>query len=183
MKRTFMSTCVAILLGGGGHAIAGETGDRAGDPLHSEMEIARLPVSYAWAVDGKNIDEIMDLFADDAVYDLSAYGYANVVGTTAIRELFIRSVFSAEQCSFSSISNVRVKIQGSRATGSDYFVHIGYNDRKLGESTRHYVEGQHFYEFVRLAGRWKISRMVGRPTFQAVEKFAPESLMHCGQRS
>ncbi|MGD9598436.1 MAG: nuclear transport factor 2 family protein [Steroidobacteraceae bacterium] len=147
--------------------------------LRSEAEIARLPVRYAWAVDGKRIDDVLELFAENAVYDLSAYGHASAVGRAAIRKLFLDSVFRAEQCSFSSISNVRVEVRGAEASGADYFVHLGYNDPNFGANTRHYVEGRHFYEFVREKGEWKIARMLGRPTFETVENFPPTALKHC----
>ena len=92
---------------------------------------------------------------------------------------FLTSVFRAEQCSFSSISNVRVDVRGTQASGADYFVHLGYNDPKYGVNTRHLVEGQHFYEFVREKGEWRISRMLGRPTFETVESFPPAAMKHC----
>jgi hypothetical protein len=121
----------------------------------------------------------MALFAENAVYDLSAYGHASVVGHAAIRELFLRSVFRAEQCSFSSISNVRIDVHGTQASGADYFVHFGYNDPSHGANTRHHVEGQHYYDFVKEKGEWKISRMLGRPTFETVESFPPAAMKHC----
>ncbi|MBK7250416.1 MAG: nuclear transport factor 2 family protein [Gammaproteobacteria bacterium] len=184
MNRTTTLALSAILLAATAvvaavHAATRGSGERPDDVERSTAEIARLPVAYAWAVDGKNIDDMMDIFAENAVYDLSAYGHASVAGRAAIRELFLRSVFRAEQCSFSSISNVRVEVHGARASGADYFVHLGYRDPSYPENTRHYVEGQHFYEFVREGGRWKISRMLGRPTFETTETFAPEGLRHC----
>lgn len=153
---------------------------RAEDIRRAEAEIARLPVAYAWAVDAKDIDGMMAIFAEDAVYDLSAYGQQSAVGHEALRQFFTQWVFRAEQCSFSSISNVRVKIDGTTATGADYFMHFGYHDPNYGgENGRHYVEGQHFYEFVLEDGHWKIARMLGRPTFERVEQIAPGDLKHC----
>jgi len=179
MKFPSLSALAATVVAAVAYAATGVPDERVEDPWRAEVEIGRLPVAYAWAVDGKNLDEVVSIFAENAVYDLSAYGYASVVGRTAIREFFARSVFRAEQCSFSSISNVRIELHGMRASGADYFVHFGYNDPKYGANTRHYVEGQHHYEFVREGGQWKISRMIGRPTFEAVEKFAPKALKHC----
>lgn len=178
MNRRYLWTLAAALVVVG-NAVAATAREDMEEQLHSEAEIARLPVRYAWAVDEKNIDAVMAIFAANAVYDLSAYGYASVVGGAAIRELFLNSVFRAEQCSFSSISNVRIDVRGTQASGADYFVHLGYNDPKYGANTRHYVEGQHHYDFVREKGEWKISRMRGRPTFETVENFPPAALMHC----
>ncbi len=162
-----------------GNAVAATDRDATVEELRAEAEIARLPVRYAWAVDEKNIDAVMAVFAVNAVYELSAYGYASAVGRAAIRELFLSSIFRAEQCSFSSISNVRIDIRGAQASGADYFVHFGYNNPKYGGNTRHHVEGQHHYDFVREKGEWKISRMRGRPMFETVENFPPTALIRC----
>lgn len=156
---------------------ASSDGPRASLP--AVAEIAALTTTYAWAVDGKDIDEMMSIFSENAVYDLSAYGYPSVVGKDAIRSFFLYAVFPSEQCSFSSISNVRAKVTGNRATGADYFVHFGYNNPRFGPETRNHVEGQHFYEFVKEKGRWKISWMQGRPTFDMVEPYDPAGMRHC----
>ncbi len=145
---------------------------------HDEAEIAKLTTTYAWAVDSKNIDQMMSIFATNAVYDLSAYGYPNVVGHENIRKMFIYGVFTSEKCSFSSISNVKVQVSGNRAEGGDYFMHFGY-DGKYGPLTRHHVEGQHFYQFVKEKGQWKISWMQGHPTFEKVETYDPTLMRHC----
>ena len=180
MNRRYLWALAAILLAAGAaYASAASDRDSVTEQLRAEAEIARLPVSYAWAVDAKKIDELMTIFAENAVYDLSAYGFESVTGRAAIREFFLRSVFLAEQCSFSSISNVRVEIRGTQASGADYFVHLGYNDPKYGANTRHYVEGQHYYDFVKENGEWKISRMLGRPTFETDESFPPAAMRHC----
>lgn len=179
MTNRYLWTLAAALCAAVGYAPAADNRESLEEQLRAEAEIAKLPVRYAWAVDGKQIDAVMALFAENAVYDLSAYGHASAVGHPAIRKLFLNSVFRAEQCSFSSISNVRVDVRGTEASGADYFVHLGYNDPKYGANTRHLVEGQHFYEFVREKGEWKISRMLGRPTFETVESFPPTAMKHC----
>lgn len=121
---------------------------------------------------------MMSIFATNAVYDLSTYGCPNVVGHENIRKRFIHGVFTSEKCSFSSISNVKVQVSGNRAEGGDYFMHFGY-DGKYGPLTRHHVEGQHFYRFVKEKGQWKISWMQGHPTFEKVETYDPTLMRHC----
>ena len=145
----------------------------------ARAEIARLPVAYAWAVDGRDIEAMLAIFTTDAVYDLSAYGFPDVRGHSALRRFFLESVFPSERCSFSSISNVRIEIDGEHATGGDYFLHFGYGNPKVGTDTRMHVEGQHYYEFRVEQGQWKIARMTGRPTFERVEPFAAQQLKHC----
>ena len=52
-------------------------------------------------------------------------------------------------------------------------MHWGYNNPRYPANTRYYAEGQHFYEFKRENGEWKISSMRGRPTFEKTEPFDP----------
>ena len=144
-----------------------------------ESEVGKLPITYAWAVDAKDIDAMMSIFSEDVVYDLSAYGYPSVVGQAAVRNFFLYAVFPSEQCSFSSISNVTFELEGNQGTGADYFVHWGYNNPRYPANTRYYAEGQHFYEFKRENGEWKISSMRGRPTFEKTEPFDPAGMKHC----
>lgn len=159
--------------------LAGASKNADDTRLAVEREIAKLPAAYAWAVDGKDIDAMMSIFSQNAVYDLSDYGFPSAVGQAAIRAFFLNDVFQGERCSFSSISNVRVDLGRDGASGADYFIHFGYNDRKYPLNTRHHVEGQHFYRFVKERGEWKISHMRGHPTFEKKEPFDPAGLRHC----
>ena len=177
--RPSLITLVALVALGAGAVAA----DEPDGPVAVELaraEIARLPVAYAWAIDRKNIEALLAIFATDAVYDLSAYGFPDVRGHAALRRFFLESVFPSERCSFSSISNVQVELDGARATGGDYFQHFGYGNPKFGADVRLHVEGQHFYEFRLEQGQWKIARMSGRPTFERAEPFEARGLKHCG---
>ncbi|MAG31541.1 MAG: hypothetical protein CL908_11705 [Deltaproteobacteria bacterium] len=144
-----------------------------------EVEIAKLPVTYAWAVDAKDIDLLMTLFSEDAVYDLSAYGFPSANGKKEVREVFLSGILTNVRCSLISISNIRVEISGDTATGGDYFIHAGYDPQNRPKNIRSHTEGQHFYEFKKESGTWKISRMRGSPSFEKWETYAPESLRRC----
>lgn len=145
----------------------------------AEAEIARLPVAFAWAVDARDLDALTALFAEGIVYDLSAYGFPPATGRAAVRELFRTGVFPYVRCSTIVIANVRVEATGDRATGADYFVHYGYDPRDAAPGTRSHTEGRHFYEFVREAGAWKISRIRGEPHFERRESYDPAGLRAC----
>ncbi len=177
--RHRLITGLAAATLGSGAAVAADLTPQVAAEL-ARAEIARLPVAYAWAVDRKDVDALLAIFAADASYDLSAYGFPDVRGQAALRRLFLESVFPSERCSFSSISNVRIDLDGERATGGDYFIHFGYGNPKFGAETRMHVEGQHYYEFRLEQGHWKIARMTGRPSFERVEPFATQGLKHCG---
>ncbi len=88
----------------------------------AEVEIARLPIAYAWPVDTKDIDLLMAVFSEDIVYDLSAYAFPSATGKT---------------------------------------------------------EGQHFYEFRKESGAWRISRMSGSPFFGKWETYDRAGLLCC----
>jgi ketosteroid isomerase-like protein len=156
---------------------AGALGRGAG--RGDEAEIARLPLAFAWAVDARDLDALTALFAEGIVYDLSAYGFPPTTGRAAVRELFRTGVFPYVRCSTIVIANVRVEVAGDFATGADYFVHYGYDPRDAPPGTRSHTEGRHFYEFVREAGAWKISRIRGEPHFERREPYDPAGLRAC----
>ena len=180
MRRMVSSLAVASVM----VASCAMESAREGPSAHSqrsadEAEIARLPITYAWAVDEKDIDLLMTVFSQDIVYDLSAYGFPSAVGMEAVRDTFLTGIFPYVECSFISISNIRVHVTGDAATGADYFVHAGYNPTTQPPNTRSHTEGQHFYEFERDGGEWKISYMKGRPFYEKWEPFDPDGLRHC----
>lgn len=166
-----------------GSALAADTGNTAQHDLLAEVEIARLATTYAWAVDAKDIDTLMTIFSRDAQYDLGAYGRTPATGHAAIRNVFIHGVFPSEKCSFSSISNLRVQINGNEASGGDYFIHFGYNPQQGEPGTRTHVEGQHLYRFVKEDGAWKISWMQGQPNFESSETIQDSQLRNLDCRS
>ena len=145
----------------------------------AEVEIARLPITYAWAVDTKDIDLLMTVFSEDIVYDLSAFDFPPATGKKEVRKVFLSGILSRTRCSFISISNIKVEVTGDTATGGDYFVHAGYDPRDRPKNTRSHTEGQHFYEFKMESGDWKISRMRGSPFFEKWETFDPSGLRRC----
>ncbi len=178
-----------ILFWAGGLMLAFATqavgsGDGGGDHARhqraiAEVEIARLPVTYAWAVDTKDIDLLMTVFSEDIVYDLSAYDFPSATGKKALREVFLSGILSNVRCSFISITNIRVEVTGDTATGGDYFVHAGYDPKNRPKNTRSHTEGQHYYEFKLESGHWKISRMRGSPFYEKWETFDPKGLRRC----
>lgn len=179
MRRSIPSLAVASMIlascamqGGGGRA-------RGPDVARAEAEIARLPITYAWAVDEKDIDLLMTVFSRDVEYDLSAYGFPSAVGWEAVRDTFLTGIFPYVECSFISISNIRLHVSGDTARGADYFVHAGYNPSTRPPNTRSHTEGQHFYEFKREEGGWKISYMKGSPFYERWEPFDPDGLRDC----
>lgn len=136
------------------------------DQLLAEMEIAKMLTAYAWALDGKDIETSMSLFTDDVRFDYSELGFAPIVGKAALREFFTRA-YARDEAAFSSLTNTRIDLNGDTATGGDYFMHYGYKGLGSADPKRSYVEGQHFYEFVKTDGAWKIRSMRVHITWQS----------------
>lgn len=179
MRRPISSLAAASMILVSCAVQAGGGPSRSSQETLAEAEIARLPVTYAWAVDAKDIDLLMSVFSQDIVYDLSAYGFPSAVGWEAVRSTFLSGIFPYVECSFISISNIRVHVSGSTATGADYFVHAGYNPGTQPPNTRSHTEGRHFYEFKREEAGWKISYMKGSPFYERWEPFDPDGLRDC----
>ena len=147
-----------------------------------EAQIARLPVTYAWAVDALDIDTLMTIFSEDIEYDLSAYNIPNAKGKDAVRNIFLKAVFPINRCSFITISNIWSEVTGNSGEGGDYFVHVGIDPvvkPPLPENTRRVTEGRHFYRFKKEADGWKISYLRGDPFHQAVGTYDPALLFNC----
>ena len=176
-RSTLFLACL-VLFASGGHAADHHDHSRHQRAI-SEVEIARLPVTYAWAVDTKDIDLLMTVFSKDIVYDLSAYNFPSATGKEEVRKVFLSGILSNVKCSFISISNIRVEVTGDTAKGGDYFVHAGYDPVNRPKNTRSHTEGQHFYEFKLESGAWKISRMSGSPFFEKWETYDPKGLLKC----
>jgi SnoaL-like domain len=176
MRRWILGVFVAGLLsvpwallvvgcGGGGGSQA-----QGGSDVQAEAEIARLPVIYAWSIDAMDIDTLMTIFSDDIEYDLSVYGLKSVIGKANVRALFISSVFTANQCSFITLSNMWSDVNGTSATGGDYYLFTGFNPAGKTPNTVSYTEGRHIYRFKKVSGEWKISYLKGELFFQTLPK-------------
>jgi len=135
--------------------------------LLDELEISKLPVAYAWAMDSKDIELLMSVFAEGVEYDVSSLGFPPIVGKEAVRQFYLTQVFPREEASFSSISNIRIELRGDTAIGGDYFMHYGYHS--TGSALPTITFGQHLYEFAKENGEWKIKSMKGRLTYQSAE--------------
>jgi ketosteroid isomerase-like protein len=78
----------------------------------SEVAIANLLSDYCWYVDRLDVDAVIDLFSDDAVFDL---GQGRIhEGHAGLRELYRRlDVYTATS---HHITNPRIDVRGDVAT-------------------------------------------------------------------
>ncbi len=129
--------------------------------LPDRMEVERLPTTLAWSMDSGDMELWLSLWSEDVHYVVPQYDI-DIRGKAALKEFAAIAVFGLEARRFSAITNIAVDIKGSTATGKDYYIHYGYPiNPETGKPSeeRAVSEGQHFYEFAKLDGGWKITRV------------------------
>lgn len=83
-------------------------------------EIRRLTSDYAWAIDRFELDELMELFTEDGVFDMTPLGApAASEGQAAVREGFAALIAGLKDC-VHMMMNHRIDVQGNTATGTSY---------------------------------------------------------------
>jgi ketosteroid isomerase-like protein len=129
--------------------------------LPDRMEVESLPTTIAWAMDSGDMDLWLSVWSDDVRYVVPQYNI-DIHGKEALKEFAAIAVFGLEARRFSAITNIVVDVKGDTASGKDYYMHYGYPiNPETGEPSeeRAVSEGQHFYEFAKLDGGWKITRV------------------------
>src|SRR5690625_845452 len=89
--------------------------------IDSDVEqIHRLTSDYAWAIDNFHLDDLVDLFSDDAVFDMRAFGAPEAAeGKSAIRAGFAAMIDSLSGC-VHMMMNHRTQVEGDTAHGTAY---------------------------------------------------------------
>jgi len=82
--------------------------------------IRRLTHDYSWAVDNFRLEEIVDLFAADAVFDLRGFGAPEEVrGHDAIRASFAGLIENLTACTHLTMNHL-IDVEGETARGTIY---------------------------------------------------------------
>ena len=129
--------------------------------LPERMEIEDLVKTMAWSMDSGDRELWLSVWSEDIEYFVPQYGI-EIKGKKALKEFGDVSIFDREERRFSSLSNILIDVTGDTASGRDYYEHYGFQiDPETGNPSeeRAFSEGQHFYEFRKVEGVWKISRM------------------------
>ena len=126
-----------------------------GIPIEDRLAIEDLLVAYAHAIDTMgDIDPVLAVFTEDAVYDLSGIGLSTLRGHDAIRG-FCATVFANMAHQAHYLSNFAVTAyQGDTASMRAYVTGIG---RGKDGSSGH-VHGRYYFDLVRTAAGWKAAR-------------------------
>lgn len=123
------------------------------------VEIMMLKAAYVQAFDERRFDNLMELFTDDAVVDISAYGLYHE-GKENIRSAFEKRM-QLPPSEMHVATSPLIAVDGDTATGRWYLLWSGHTDRSFLEKYGA-VYGSGFYDdkFRRVDGRWRIQEIV-----------------------
>ncbi|GER22307.1 hypothetical protein NCCP1664_08040 [Zafaria cholistanensis] len=124
--------------------------------------IRRLTHEYSWAVDNARLDDIVALFAEDAEWDVTAFGMEVVRGTEAIRAFYTGLIENTTHRCHLAL-NHRIDVDGDTAAATVYihaFVTTG--DGRRDESLGYYADS-----YVRTSQGWKFQRRAAYPLLPA----------------
>lgn len=124
-------------------------------PIEDRLAIQDVLVAYAHAVDTiGNIDGILDVFTEDAVFDLSGIGLAAVHGHAGIREFFT-NVFANMAHHAHYLTNFAITgYDGDTASIRAYVIGMGVGKDGRGVT----VNGRYYFDVRRTAAGWKATR-------------------------
>ncbi|MBO9725051.1 MAG: nuclear transport factor 2 family protein [Novosphingobium sp.] len=124
-------------------------------PVEDRLAIEDLLVAYAHGLDGlHDVDGLLALFVEDAVFDLSGIGFAKLEGHAAIRRFF-EDTFAAMAAQAHYLSNFAITAHaGDRASIRAYVT--GMARYKAGGGVT--VHGRYYFDVVRTAAGWKAAR-------------------------
>lgn len=128
--------------------------------LEDRQALEQVITDYLIAVDDlSSVDDVMRVFTDDAVFDMSKIGYASIEGSPAIREFF-DGVFASMRHHAHYATNFSLDaLQDSMARCRTHV--IGRGVTQEGERVVFYL--QYHLEMRRESGTWKIAVFKGKP--------------------
>jgi 3-phenylpropionate/cinnamic acid dioxygenase small subunit len=124
-------------------------------PVEDRLAIEDLLVAYAHGLDGlHDVDGLLALFVEDAVFDLSGIGFAKLEGHAEIRRFF-EDTFAAMAAQAHYLSNFAISAYAvDRASVRAYVT--GMARYKAGGGVT--VHGRYYFDVVRTAVGWKAAR-------------------------
>ena len=124
-------------------------------PIEDRFAIQDVLVAYAHAVDNiGNIEGVLGVFVEDAVFDLSGIGLAPVNGHEGIRAFFT-NVFANMAHHAHYLTNFAITAYAGDTASIRAYV-IGMGVGKDGQSVT--VNGRYYFDVVRTPAGWKAAR-------------------------
>lgn len=126
-------------------------------PYEDRSEIIELTHRYSLYIDSKRIDELVELFTDDALVDETGIGLPAAQGREKLRTYFADGAAAVQSMIHYVTNHIFDHYDGTTARGL-CFVLAEARDLKGGQIK---VFGHYQDEYVKLSGRWRFrSRIV-----------------------
>ena len=124
--------------------------------IEDYQEISNLQAQYSYLIDTEQMEALIDLFADDFVWE---GGFDSMAGVSTKPELLQRLNASTETITMRRHQNSTpyIEVEGDRAKGTWYVFGMITAVASEGEQAQ-WVQGRLDNEFVRVDGKWKFSR-------------------------
>ena len=128
--------------------------------LEDRQALQELASSYLIALDdAADLEQLLNHFTHDAVFDMTALDYPTFEGMAALRELFT-GAFASMNHSAHYATNFKIdSLEQDRASARTHAMGMGVPVE--GESVLFYV--QYHLQFQRINGNWKIKSLRGQP--------------------
>lgn len=128
--------------------------------LEDRQALQELVSSYLIALDdAADLEQLLNHFTEDAVFDMTALDYPTFEGKAALRELFT-GAFASMNHSAHYATNFKIdSLEQDRASARAHAMGMGVPVE--GESVLFYV--QYHLEFTRIDATWKITSLRGQP--------------------
>jgi ketosteroid isomerase-like protein len=120
--------------------------------------LRRLTHEYSRAVDSARLDDIVDLFTDDAEWDTSDFGMEVVRGKAGVREFFAGLIRNTRHRSHLAVNHM-FDVDGDIASGTVYLHAVVV----LPEGRRDESVGFYTDDYVRTVQGWKFRRRAAHP--------------------
>lgn len=128
--------------------------------LEDRQALQELVSSYLIALDdAADLEQLLNHFTEDAVFDMTALDYPTFEGKAALRELFT-GAFASMNHSAHYATNFKIdSLEQDRASARTHALGMGVPVE--GESVLFYA--QYYLKFKRLNNSWKIHSLRGQP--------------------
>lgn len=125
--------------------------------IEDVQEITNLQAKYSYHVDSSKIDELIDLFADTFEW---AVGFEEMTSFTSKTKLsrFLKKADELTPMMVHQPVTPLIEVNGDEARGTWYLVGMVTSETSQGPKAR-LVQGRYDNEYVRVGGRWKLSRL------------------------
>lgn len=126
--------------------------------LADRLDIEDVLTRYAWALDGKQFDELDDVFAPDAHIDYTSSG--GEAGAYPDVKAWLAGVLPHFPAYQHLVTNKHITIDGDRATSRSEFYNPMVMAKRDGTTSIFFVGGEYHDQLVRTPNGWRITNRV-----------------------